>query len=55
MLVPHLRGTAASAEVLFPGEMQVQARWEPVSGALTVTLPQVPAACLVRLRTSQIA
>jgi alpha-galactosidase len=44
--VPHLRGGPAQAEVLFGAG---QAEWSPASGTLTVTLPQAPAACLLRL------
>jgi alpha-galactosidase len=45
--VPHLRGSQATAEILFPGEPGSAARWNP--GHLTVTLPGTPSACLVRL------
>jgi alpha-galactosidase len=44
--VPHLRGGPAQAEVLFGTG---RAEWSPASGAVTVTLAQAPAACLIRL------
>ncbi len=47
--VPQLRGRPASPEVLFPGAAAARARWEPASGELSITLPQVPGACLIRL------
>jgi alpha-galactosidase len=47
--VPHLHGTTASAEALFPGEAGTGARWDAAAGQLTVTLPAAPSACLVRL------
>jgi alpha-galactosidase len=44
--VPHLHRTDARAEVLF-GTGQTE--WSPAAGALTVTLPLAPAACLIGL------
>jgi alpha-galactosidase len=44
--VAHLLGRPAQAEVLFGTG---QGEWSPAAGALTVTLPPVPAACLIRL------
>jgi alpha-galactosidase len=49
MSIPHLRGQAFAAEILFPGEAGAQARWEAASGELTVALPHAPSACLIRL------
>jgi alpha-galactosidase len=47
--VRQLHGSAVSAEVLFPAETAAQARWDPGSGTLTMTVPHAPSACLVRL------
>jgi alpha-galactosidase len=47
--VPHLRGTAAAAEVLYPRGDQPLVRFDPHRGELTVALPDTPTACLVRL------
>jgi alpha-galactosidase len=44
--VPHLLGSQVRTEVLFGTG---QAEWWPASGELAVTLPQPPAACLIRL------
>jgi hypothetical protein len=41
-----LRGTDVRAEVLFGAG---QAGWSAAAGELTVTLPEAPAACLIRL------
>lgn len=51
--VPHLRGAAASPEVLYPLPGHRAARpeltWDPGRGELGVTLAQTPAACLIRV------
>jgi alpha-galactosidase len=53
MAIPHLRGQAATAEVLFPREAGATARWEQAGAELAVTLPQAPGACLIRLDARQ--
>jgi alpha-galactosidase len=45
--VPHLRGLRVGLEVLYPE--QGSASWDGLAGELTVSLPRVPTACLVRL------
>jgi alpha-galactosidase len=47
--VPHLRGTPATPQVLYPGDAGADASWDAVSGTLTVTLPRTPSACVLRL------
>jgi alpha-galactosidase len=47
--VAHLRGKAATAEVLYPRDGQHPVSWDPDRGGLTAALPDTPAACLVRL------
>jgi len=47
--VPHLRGTPATAQVLYPPDADATATWHAASGTLTVTLPRVPSACVLRL------
>jgi alpha-galactosidase len=47
--VSHLRGTRLVPEVLYPRAGRGAATWAATSGELTVSLPAVPAACLVRL------
>jgi alpha-galactosidase len=53
--LPHLRGLAATAEVLFPGEEGARASWDATSGDLAVAFPQAPSACLIRLTSTQIS
>jgi alpha-galactosidase len=48
--VPHLAGAPVRADVLYPGDAGAGARWVGADGALMVTLPRTPSACLVRLR-----
>ena len=47
--VPHLAGTEVTARVLYPGTAGPTVRWEADRGAVDVTLPRPPAACLVKL------
>jgi alpha-galactosidase len=47
--VPHLCGTPATAQVLYPPDAGAAATWDAASGTLTVTLPRVPSACVLRL------
>jgi alpha-galactosidase len=54
--VPHLRGAQVVPEVLYPHALGphapgTAATWTADSGQLTVRLPAVPAACLIRLAT----
>jgi alpha-galactosidase len=46
--VPHLHG-APAAQVLYPRDAGAEASWHAVAGTLTVTLPRVPSACVLRL------
>ena len=47
--VPHLAGTEVTARVLYPWTAGPTVRWEADRGALDVTLPRPPAACLIQL------
>jgi alpha-galactosidase len=48
--VPHLRGQPATAEVLYPvGPAGAAVAWDAAAGVLSVELPRVPSACLIRL------
>jgi alpha-galactosidase len=48
--VPHLAGAPVRAEVLYPGGAGACADWVRADGAVIVTLPRTPSACLIRLR-----
>jgi alpha-galactosidase len=45
--VPHLRGRVVTASVLYPSPVPIS--WDDVAGELTVSLPESPAACVLRL------
>jgi len=45
--VPHLRGRQVTAQVLYPHAAGAEASWN--AGTLTVTLPRLPSACVLRL------
>ncbi|MFF1542601.1 glycoside hydrolase family 36 protein [Streptomyces sp. NPDC058291] len=47
--VPHLRGVAARAEVLYPSVNRAASSWDPDAADLTLTLPTAPSAVLIRL------
>jgi alpha-galactosidase len=47
--VPHLRGKAVIAEVLYPGAAGTSVAWDAAAGTLSVDLPRVPSGCLIRL------
>jgi alpha-galactosidase len=47
--VPYLRGQPLTARVLYPDAGGAEAGWDPAAGALSVTLPRTPSACLIRL------
>ena len=46
--VPHLAG-ATRVDMLFPDSATTRLQWDPGRAELVVTLPNPPAACLVRL------
>jgi alpha-galactosidase len=48
--IAHLRGTATTSVIMFSGPGAVSAQWDAGAGALSVSLPSPPAACLVALR-----
>jgi alpha-galactosidase len=47
--VPHLRGQPVTADVLYPRSAGAGASWDAAAGTLSVELPRVPTACLIRL------
>ncbi len=47
--VSHLRGGQVTARVLYPRGAGAAAAWNADPGTLTVTLPRIPSACVVRL------
>jgi alpha-galactosidase len=47
--VPYLRGTPVNARVLYPRDSGAEVSWEASPGMLTVTLPRLPSACVLRL------
>ena len=47
--LPSLPGTGVAPEVLYPRADQPPVSWDADRGELTVTLPETPAACLVRM------
>ena len=46
----HLLGRLAAAEVMYPSRGPTEAGWDASSGTLTVALPGIPSACLIRVR-----
>jgi alpha-galactosidase len=53
--VPRLRGTRAVGEVLYPVGGGAAVDWSSSTGDLTVTLPNAPSACLIRLAPEPLA
>jgi alpha-galactosidase len=49
MPVPHLRGQGLTPRVLYPRQAGATAGWDAARGTLTITLPGVPSACVLRL------
>ncbi|MFE2884231.1 alpha-galactosidase [Streptomyces sp. NPDC059272] len=49
LTVPHLRGAAVHATVLYPGTSDAGAEWDAAEGQLAVSLPRGNTAVLVRL------
>jgi alpha-galactosidase len=47
--VPHLRGQPVTVDVLYPRWGGAGATWHAAASALSVELPRVPSACLIRL------
>jgi alpha-galactosidase len=47
--VPHLRRAEVTAHVLYPSRSAAVARWDAVDGTLSVTLPDSPSACVLRV------
>lgn len=50
--VPHLLGAPVRAAVLYPTSADAGAEWDAAEGQLTVSLPRVNTAVLVRLSGS---
>jgi alpha-galactosidase len=51
MPVPHVRGLPAVPHVLYPRHQGAEASWDAVHGMLTVSLPDSPSACVLRIDT----
>ena len=47
--LPHLRGAQVTTRVLYPPHAGASASWNAPAGTLTVTLPRLPSACLLRV------
>ena len=47
--MPHLRGELVTPRVLYPRHAGAEAGWNPDTGTLTVMLPGIPSACVLRL------
>ena len=50
--VPHLHGVRVNVQVLYPRHAGAEATWNETAGTLTVTLPRVPSACVLRLEVT---
>jgi alpha-galactosidase len=50
--VPHLRGAQVTPQVLYPRQAGAAASWDATLGTLTVILPDLPSACVLRLEAS---
>ena len=50
--LPQLHGARVTVRVLYPSDAAAEASWNASLGALTVTLPRLPSACVVRLEAS---
>jgi alpha-galactosidase len=53
--VPHLGHQPVTADVLYPHSAGAGAAWDATAGTLSVRLPRVPSACLIRLGRELIA
>jgi len=51
LAVPYLAGTEVTAQVLYPGTAGTSVGWDADRGAVDITLPGPPAACLLKLAT----
>jgi len=49
LAVPHCRGAQVTAQLLYPRQAEADASWDPTTGTVTVTLPRIPSACVLRL------
>jgi alpha-galactosidase len=47
--IPHLRGQPLIARILYPAGAGAGTRWDARAGALTVSLPRTPSACVLSL------
>jgi alpha-galactosidase len=47
--IPHLRGQAATARILYPKAAGAGLSWDAGAGALLVSLPRTPCACVLSL------
>ncbi|PPS71008.1 MULTISPECIES: alpha-galactosidase [Streptomyces] len=49
LALPHLRGSGAHPDVLYPTASRADVAWDPDTADLTLTLPTAPSAVLLRL------
>jgi alpha-galactosidase len=47
--LPHLCGLPVTARLLYPSTTTASTAWDPAAGTLTVSLPDPPAACVLKL------
>ncbi len=47
--LPHLRGTTARVDLLYPSVSRAFSAWMPEAAALSLTLPTAPSAVLLRI------
>jgi alpha-galactosidase len=47
--IPHLRGQAVTARILYPAAAGAGLTWDAEAGALVVSLPRTPSACVLSL------
>jgi alpha-galactosidase len=47
--VPHCRGAQVEAQLLYPGQAGADVSWNGATGTVTVALPRLPSACVLRL------
>jgi len=50
LTIPHLRGQAVTARILYPPAAGAGLTWDAGAGALLVSLPRTPSACTLSLR-----
>jgi hypothetical protein len=49
LALPHLRGQPLTVRILYPSGAGAGIRWDARAGALSVSLPRTPSACVLSL------